>query len=247
MANVIWHEFPASEALAEALADAVARSLAEALETRGQAGLAVSGGNTPVAFFQALSRKDLDWPRVTVTLVDERFVPPSSERSNAALAAQHLLQNEAAQARFVGLHHDLQTVEEAADRADEDIGRIPLPLDAAVLGMGLDGHTASFFPDAEDIALKLGVDDRRVLPIHARSAGEPRLTLSVPLICKARLLTLHIEGEEKRRVIEAALAEEAGAKLPVRVVVEQAGEPVHIYWAPNAASTPSGAPTAPTS
>jgi len=236
MAKAVWHEFAASEALAETLAEAVAQHLAAALEKRGMASIAVSGGSTPAPFFRALSRKKIDWARIIVTLVDERFVPPSSERSNAALASRYLLQNDAARASFVPLYQPVETVEEAAEKADEEIGRLPLPLDVVVLGMGLDGHTASFFPDAEDIALKLQVENRRVLPIHARSAGEPRLTLSMPLLCQARLMVLHIEGQEKRRLLEAALAEETGAKLPVRIAVEQAAAPVAIYWAPGAAS-----------
>src|SRR5690606_25219253 len=107
-----------------------------------------------------------------------------------------------------------------------------------------DGHTASFFPDAQDIALKLQVRNRRVLPIFARSAGEPRLTLSMPILCEARFIVLHIEGAEKRRVLEAALAQDDGARLPIRVAVEQAPVSVGIYWAPGADAS-SGAGTAP--
>jgi len=231
MTGATWHEFAASEALAEDLAETVARRLAGAIEKRGMATIAVSGGSTPPPFFQALSRKKIDWGRVIVTLVDERFVPPSSERSNAALATRYLLQNDAAQAKFIGLYQPAETVEEAAENADEEISSLPLPLDVVVLGMGPDGHTASFFPDAEDIALKLGAHDRHVLPIYAKSVGEPRLTLSMPLICAARFVALHIEGQEKRRVLQTALASDT-AKLPVRVAVEQAVAPVAIYWAP---------------
>ncbi|WP_028032420.1 6-phosphogluconolactonase [Chelativorans sp. J32] len=231
MADVLWHDFTGSEVLAEALAETVAMHLADAIEKRGAASIAVSGGSTPPPFFRALSRQEIDWTRVTITLVDERFVPPSSERSNAALASRHLLQNNAAKANFIGLYQPTETVEDAAERADEKIGEIPLPLDVVVLGMGPDGHTASFFPDAEDIALKMQVQDRRVLPIYAKSAGEPRLTLSMPLISQARFIAVHIEGEEKRQVLETTLSAD-GAKLPIRIAVEQAAAPVSIYWAP---------------
>jgi len=244
MGGAVWHEFLSSRALADALADAVARQLQSAVDARGTALIAVSGGSTPPPFFQALSRKKIDWRRVTVTLVDERFVPPSSERSNAALTTRHLLQNEAAQAAFAGLYQPAHTVEEAADKADEAIAKLPLPLDVAVLGMGPDGHTASFFPDAQDIALKLQMKSRHVLPIYAKSAGEPRLTLSMPTLCQAGFIALHIEGSEKRSVLEAALAEEGGAKLPIRIAVEQAAVPVGIYWAPGADAS-SRAGTAP--
>lgn len=232
MADAAWHEFSSGPSLAEALAEEVAQRLIAAIEARGMALIAVSGGSTPAPFFRALSFKALDWRRVTVTLVDERFVPTSSERSNARLVARHLLQNEAARADFIGLYHELDIVEEAAEKADRIIGALPLPLDVAVLGMGTDGHTASFFPDAENLSALLDAEGRqRVMPVHAPSAKEPRLTLSMPLLSKARFLALHIEGMEKKDVLAAALGG-SRPRLPVRAVVDQAGEPVHIYWAP---------------
>src|ERR1700722_18201436 len=96
-------EFVNSEQLAAALADAVAGALRARLARDKAAALAVSGGTTPVKFFQALSARPLDWPLVTVTLVDDRCVPESSERSNARLVKMHLLQNAAAQAVFLPL------------------------------------------------------------------------------------------------------------------------------------------------
>lgn len=127
--------FEAREALAETLARDVADELARAIEAKGRATLAVSGGTTPKLFFEKLSVIDIPWSRVSVTLVDERQVPESSERSNARLVRQHLLQNKAAAARFVPL----------VDNPDAE--NIPA-FDVAVLGMGNDGHTASFFPAA---------------------------------------------------------------------------------------------------
>ncbi|MBL0936677.1 MAG: 6-phosphogluconolactonase [Rhizobiaceae bacterium] len=67
-----------------------------------------------------------------------------------------------------------------------------------------------------------------VLPVHARSAGEARLTLSLAAICKARAVFLHIEGAQKRGVLERAAAE----KLPVAAVLAAVETPVVTYWAP---------------
>ena len=226
-----WHEFTSSEALASAFAATVARVLADAIAARGKATLAVSGGTTPGLFFRTLSRERIDWAKVIVTLVDERFVPPDSPRSNAGLVAANLLRNEAAAAEFIGLYSAAGDVAIATERADEAIERNARKLDAVILGMGTDGHTASFFPDADDLAALLDPDARaNVLPVHAPSGIEPRLTLTLPRIASAGFIALHIEGAEKRRVLEAAL--DGSPHLPVRAVFDHAKVPVQIFWAP---------------
>src|SRR5690606_15819762 len=215
------HEYPSGTALADALAETVAARLKLALDGRGTALLAVSGGRTPVALFKALSRARIDWSAVTVTLADERFVPTSSTRSNARLVAQNLLQNNAARAEFAGLYTDAESVEQAAERASEAIAALPLPLDVALLGMGTDGHTASFFADAPDIESMLCMTEGpAVLPVRAPSATEPRLTLSMPVLTTARFLALHIEGAEKKEAFEAALGDSGPPKPPVAALIE---------------------------
>lgn len=238
MTDPVWEEFASGQEVAEALASVVAERLTEATKARGSALLAVSGGSTPPPFFRALSHKKIDWPRVTVTLVDERFVPPTSERSNARLVTQHLLQNEAARADFAGLFYDLDSVEAAAERAENALSVLPFPLDIAVLGMGTDLHTASFFPDAENVEeLLAGEGGVRVLPVHAPSAGEQRLTLSMPTITQARFIVLQIEGAEKKTVLETALAANDSPAPPICAVLEKAQTPVQIYWAPKQDTT----------
>ena len=225
-----WHLFPERDALAEALSGVVAGALAHAVARRGTALLAVSGGTTPGLFFDALSRRDIDWPRVTVTLVDERFVDDTSPRSNAALARARLLRNDAAQASFRGLYRAGETVDIAAAKADSALAPLPWPLDAAILGMGMDGHTASFFPDATNLDTLLSPDrPERVMPVHAASAGEPRLTLPLARLIEAGFLAVHIEGAEKRRALEAALED---GRLPIAIAINAAPGPVPIYWAP---------------
>ena len=231
MAAPRWNEFGTRDELAAGLAAKVADTLKAAIISRGTAFLAVSGGTTPGRFFAALSKQVLDWSKVTVTLVDERFVPESSPRSNAALAKASLLQNEAAGARFAPLFHEAASVEEGADLADIKLRSLPWPLDAAILGMGGDGHTASFFPDAQGLeALLDPASSRLVMPVHSESAGETRLTLTLPALIGAGLVVVHIEGAEKRNVIEAALAAEK--PLPIRTVLDQAPRAAEIYWAP---------------
>ena len=114
--------FDSRNELAKALAEAVARVLSGAIESRGESFLAVSGGSTPGLFLAELSRMPLDWSKVTVTLIDERLVPATSPRSNAALAMSKLLQGPAAAASFVGLFQEADSAEAAAMLAGEALG-----------------------------------------------------------------------------------------------------------------------------
>lgn len=225
-----WHVFASPEMLADSLAGAVAAELAGAIVRRGVAFLALSGGTTPKRFLAALSKRKLAWRQVTLTLVDERFVPESSVRSNAALVRTTLLSGAAEAARFVPLYSPAADVGAAAGLANAALAAVPWPLDVAVLGMGTDGHTASFFPDATDPAALDPANPAAVAAVHAESAGEPRLTLTLPRLTEAGFVALHIEGAEKRAVLEQALS--IKANLPVRRVFDHAKHSVQVYWAP---------------
>ncbi|ULU26232.1 Glucosamine-6-phosphate deaminase [Dyella terrae] len=146
--DVTTHSFTDCDALAVALAERIADRLREGIAQRGSALLAVSGGSTPRHFFEKLSRQTLDWSKVQVTLVDERWVPESNERSNAAMVKALLLQHAATTAQFVPLYTDAPTPEAGLATVRARVASLELPFDAVILGMGNDGHTASFSPKA---------------------------------------------------------------------------------------------------
>jgi 6-phosphogluconolactonase len=234
MLNIATHSFTDCHALAEALAERVAARLREAIAARGRASLAVSGGSTPKHFFARLAQAALDWSRVQVTLVDERWVPESSERSNARLVKSLLLQHAAAAATFVPLHQDTATPEDGLAALNASLDALALPFDVVVLGMGEDGHTASFFPGGDRLADALDpAGSARVLPMRAAGAGEPRITFTLPVLLDAGSLFLHIEGDTKRRVLaDAQLGLGTGRDYPVRAVLAQTRVPVSVYWCP---------------
>ena len=227
------HEFKDGATLAEALADKVAGALADAVAARGRATLAVSGGSTPKAFFKALATRAIDWAKVTVTLVDERFVPADNARSNHLLVAGNLLQDKAKAAGFLPLYRQADSAEEAARIATADAAALGHPFDVAILGMGTDGHTASFFPGGNRLAEAISPDTPRgVITMEAEGAGEPRLTFTFASLQDARLLVLHIEGQGKKDVLAAAESDGPEADMPIRAVLRRAATPVDIYWAP---------------
>ena len=228
----VERDFVDGAALAAALAEAVAEDLRNAIAQRGRALLAVSGGTTPREFLHALSNAPLQWPRVTVTLCDERWQPPQHPRSNARLVHESLLRGAAAAAAFVPLYADSPDPEPVLTAIEQRIERLRLPLDIAVLGLGLDGHTASLFPDGDrfEQALDPAVASL-VLPMRAPSAGEPRITLTLPPIAGARNLYLQIEGAEKKAVFQQIVrADGAFARSPLRALMRHAKAQLNVYW-----------------
>lgn len=222
--------FANREALAKGLACDVAAALNARLAVQVEAVLAVSGGSTPGLFFNELSKVGLDWPRVAITLVDERWVPEDSPRSNAALVRRTLLINNAAAARFIPLFNGAETPEAGRAALEARLSALPLSLAAAVLGMGEDGHTASFFPGGDKLATALNpAEGQLVETMRAPGAGEPRITLTLPVLVTADLLALHIEGERKREVLDQALAQGPVEAMPVRAVLRHDPQ---IYWSP---------------
>lgn len=231
MNAVDYHRFDDGAQLATALAASVAQNLAQGIQTRGQALLAVSGGKTPVRFFQALSQQSLDWKKVVVTLVDERWVPPGDSRSNESFVRANLLQGAASAARFVPLYHAGDaTPEDGAGNTAAAIASLPLPFDALILGMGEDGHTASFFPDGDRLAEAIDPQcSALVLPMRAPGAGEPRITLTLPVIVDSRALYLHIEGQRKLDVLHAARNALPSTPYPIGAVLRHARTRLEVF------------------
>ncbi|MEE2952907.1 6-phosphogluconolactonase [Fulvimarina manganoxydans] len=234
MNRPVFHAYDSREALAEALAAGCAAVLAGAIATRGVATLAVSGGSTPKLFLDHLSRAEIDWKDVEITLVDERWVPETSDRSNHAMVRAHLMKGPASEAHLLPFYTGHETPEEAVEDLCERYRRLTRRFDVAVLGMGTDGHTASFFPGADNLHAVLDPKGQdAVAAVRAPGAGEPRITLTLPLLVDARLLCLHIEGEEKRAVYDQALAGEDPSEMPVRAVLNHPREePLNVFWAP---------------
>lgn len=231
--NYEFVEFNNQSALVAELTARIGNTLIDAINTRGCASLAVSGGTTPVPMFEALSRVDLAWDKVVISLVDERWVDVSAHDSNENLVRSHLLKNKAAAARFIGMKTAALTVDEGEKECAERLQSIPMPYDILVLGMGGDGHTASLFPGAEKLVSAVDMSSGCIcMGIAPVTAPHERMTLTLPAILNSRDIILHISSEEKRKVYEKAMSEGPLAEMPVRFVLQQARVPVTVYWAP---------------
>ena len=218
-------EYPDRDFLALSLADRIAGQLAQQLRTQERASLCVPGGTTPTPVFETLSGADIDWSRVTVILGDERWVDGEHARSNGRLLRRHLLKDKAAAAEYIDLYTGDPEPEDAAGALADRVAALR-PLTVVLLGMGNDMHTASLFPGAEALPAALAADAPPVMAIRAEGAGEPRITLTVPVLGDALFTHLLITGPEKREALERAQSlspEEA----PIRALLDRAT----VHWA----------------
>ncbi len=228
-------DFADDEALAPAFAEWTAEKLRAAIAERGAALLVVSGGKTPEHFFETLSTQWLDWTRVAITLADERRVADDSPRSNARLVREALLRNRAAVAAFTPLADARLSESQELVAASARLASLPLPADVVVLGMGDDGHTASWFPGAEGLADAMDSGARQlVAPIQAPGVPEPRLTLTGRVILRARAIALLIEGQDKMNTLAKALEDGPAEAMPIRAVLRGAADRLTIFAAQRA-------------
>lgn len=218
--------YPDREFMYLGLADRIAGQLADFLRRDGKASFCVPGGTTPGPIFDTLSGVDLDWANVAVFLNDERWVDETSERSNTRLLRQRLLRGRAAAANFVPLHHEGFTTPEPALEALAEAIRPHLPISVLLLGMGTDMHTASLFPGADRLDEALAADAPLLLPMRAEAAGEPRVTLTAPVLAGAMNIHILITGPEKRAALERAQGLSA-SEAPVKAVLANAT----VHWA----------------
>lgn len=225
-------KFDTGNDLAKTLAETIAKLLQAAVEERGRATLAVSGGSTPIALFKQLAQQEIDWTHVTVTIVDDRWVKADHPRSNERLVRENLLQHHARPAHLVPLVADAACPETGLKEVETSLEALASPLDVVVLGMGDDGHTASFFPSGDNLTTAvLPNAPNLVSTMRAPGAKEPRITLTLPPIATARTLFLHIEGANKLQVFEKARGEGDADLMPIRHILRHKDTQIQVYWA----------------
>ena len=234
--NVTVHKV-STDRLAIELAQDIAQRLHAAIQARSKAVLSVSGGKSPIALFEALRLHDIDWSKVIITLVDERCVPNTHPDSNAHLVKQHLLQDAAHATTLVPMVNETFGVSDATQQAVWASAQLQSvgPADVLVLGMGADGHTASLFPDAPNLAQALDLHNTQgcvgITLVHPpANAPYPRVTQTLAQLLTAKHIVLPISGDDKRNTLHSAWSHAQDA-LPVSHVLHQTLAPVAVWIA----------------
>lgn len=228
-----FERFDSRERLEAVLSEHIGERLREGIAKNGEAALVVSGGRTPVGLFQRLSKLPLEWSKVLVTLADERWVDNRHQDSNERSVRTHLLQNRASEARFLPLVNAEFSAKLGQSETEMLLDLLPEKIDLVILGMGEDGHTASFFPGAPELAQALDPQPAcDCVAVTPPQAPWDRLTLTLPRLLASGEIIVHLCGDAKLPVLQCALAEGATEEMPIRSVLRQKQTPVSIYWAP---------------
>ena len=177
----------------------------EALDTRGEFRVSLSGGNTPRAVYSEMAKHDLPWEKFQFSFGDERCVPPENEKSNFRMANEALFRPASVPgSSILRMRGEI----DPAQGADEYQGRLDALAakrdekfyqhDLILLGLGDDGHTASLFPDTEALL----ESERRVAANYVPKLDSWRLTFTFPLIFAARVVCFLIGANKDPKLIE---------------------------------------------
>ncbi|MGD0959350.1 MAG: 6-phosphogluconolactonase [Methylomonas sp.] len=212
--------------------------LSESLSKNGAATLFVSGGATPAPLYEALSKAELAWKKVKVALVDERWVDVQHSASNEAMVRRSLLINNAKAATFIGMKTSDERANKGLSQTESNYRSLPQPFTVAIVGMGVDGHTASLFPDAKGLNAALKPEGEQLTAaINAKQSpvtgpNTERLSLTVAALLKCERLIVLLTGEDKLLVFDQAMKPGPIEELPIRAILHQEKVPVELYWAP---------------
>ena len=198
------------ENIAFKIAKSIASTLDESVSTKGYATLVVSGGNSPLEIFSHLSQMPIPWSKVTIVLGDDRMLDSDSSDSNDKLIRENLIINNASSAKYLSLIDPLVTP-----------SKLNFPFNISLLGMGLDGHFASLFPELlENISL-FKIDSPHEIYLSEDSLGDPshkRITMNLSMLLNSVRCILLVSSESKRGVLDQAIGD---SSLPVHHLINQ--------------------------
>jgi len=223
------YKFDTREAASAAIAARIAGLVSAQLGRDAAAHFVVGGGTTPERSFDLLSEYELDWDKVQVALSDERWVPNDHDDSNERLVRESMLKNAASAGHILPI---FKTGLSADERSEELQSRKPENgFACAMVGMGIDGHFASLFPDADCLSEGLQLNNSRFyMPVRTNASPHPRISMTLSALLASDEVLLFFFGEEKLAVYDNAHT--VDKTYPITALVEQDKTPVSLYWAP---------------
>lgn len=192
----------------------------EAIKLHDYFAVALSGGSTPKAIFEMLSKppysSEIDWKKVLLFWSDERSVPPTDSTNNFHMALQAGFKNLPIPRNQIFRMEAENDIEKNADEYEKTIRQIlgTRPFDLVMLGMGEDGHTASLFPKTK--ALK--EVERWVVANHVPQKDTYRMTFTYTCINKAKNIVIYVLGKNKQKMIHQVFLKKNDPPFPVSLI-----------------------------
>ena len=222
-----YFEYDTANEWSSEVAEHIAIALVADIKKYGKASLALSGGNSPKPFLEKLALYRLPWDKVFVTLVDERFVPADDPSSNEKLIREFFLENCTGAVQFLPLYRD-PDIQKNINLLNQNMILNDLHYSVVVLGMGEDGHTASLFPNSDNL------DEGLFDPVNMYSIQEApvepktRISMNLCAIGEARKIFIPLNGTSKKKVFEKA-SQGITKNLPISFVLENFKEKITIF------------------
>ena len=212
------------------LAKEISQKLEQEIKNKGKATLLVSGGSTPKKLYEILSHSEIDWNNVSIGLIDERFVATDTDESNELLIKNTLLKNKAADAKFIGLVFNINDYEENLNIAISKNKVFYKSITCSILGMGLDGHTASLFPNSEEVYTDDSIyGDKMIINTRATSEPSNRISYTKAKILSSKHLFLYFNGKEKLDVYNSAKENNNASIKPISAFIHQNLKTLNVF------------------
>ena len=192
------------------IAQSIAKTLEKSVETRGNATFVVSGGNSPLEIFHCLNNMPIPWSKIEIILGDDRLLDPTNVDSNEKFILENLMINKASKASYLSL-------------VDPELlpSDLTYPFDVVLLGMGLDGHFASLFPELLVNEALFDINANQDFYLSDIPLGEPsyqRITMTLSMLLNTERCILLVSSAAKRMVLDRAKEDKS---LPVYHLLNQ--------------------------
>jgi 6-phosphogluconolactonase len=203
----------------------ISTCISDAIKKYGDARFLLSGGSTPMNLYSLLSEETIEWEKVKIGLVDERFVPKENLFNNETQIKNNLLKNSAKFATIFGMVYNYENEMLNLKMVNQQYKTFFERIDFTILGMGEDGHTASLFPGDKESEELMNTSNMGIFSTKSPSFPYNRITCSKELIANSNYIALFINGETKFNVLKNSIE----TQVPISYFVKNSKN-MEIYY-----------------
>ena len=203
----------------------ISTCISDAIKKYGDSRFLLSGGSTNMNLYSLLSEETIEWEKVKIGLVDERFVPKENLFNNETQIKNNLLKNSAKFATIFGMVYNYENEMLNLKMVNQHYKTFFERIDFTILGMGEDGHTASLFPGDKESEELMNTSNIGIFSTKSPSFPYNRITCSKELIAKSNYIALFINGETKFNVLKNSIE----TQVPISYFVKNSKN-MEIYY-----------------